>query len=162
MKEEIWKDIKGYERYYQVSNLGNIKNLKTKKTLKGFPNKKGYLSVKLYKLNANKTFFIHRLVAITFLENTFNKPQVNHINGVKTDNNVCNLEWCTNSENMNHRYTNGNTKKYSLYFDKIRNKWESYINHKGKKIHLGRFTDKEEALLAFEKKYIEINNFKPW
>lgn len=162
MQEELWKAIKGYEGLYQVSNLGKIKNLITNKILKGFYNKKGYLSVKLYNKNNTKTFYIHRLVALNFINNTENKLQVNHINGIKDDNNLSNLEWCTNVENMNHRYTSLGKEKYSLYFNKERNLWESYINYKGTKINLGRFKHKNDALKVFEEKYIELYNKKPW
>lgn len=162
MQEELWKDIKNYEFLYQVSNFGRIKNLVTNKILKGFYNKKGYLSVKLYKNKNTKTFFIHRLVALNFIDNPENKLQVNHINGIKDDNNLSNLEWSTNVENMNHRYTSLGKEKYSLHFNKEKNLWESYINYKGVKINLGRFKHKDDALKVFEEKYIELYNKKPW
>ena len=109
---EIWKDIIGYEGIYQVSNLGNVKSFHNSKINNGFvlkpsKSKKGYLIVYLSKNSIMKSIKIHRLVAIAFIENKSNKPQVNHINGNKTDNNVNNLEWVTNSENMLHAYSNG-------------------------------------------------------
>lgn len=108
---EIWKDIKGYEGIYQVSNLGRVKSLKrysnnnanTKdRLLKPSFNKKGYLRVVLCKngIQYNKT--IHRLVAEAFIPNPDNKPQVNHIDEDKTNNRISNLEWMTNKENRNH------------------------------------------------------------
>lgn len=99
--EEIWKDIKGYEGLYQVSNLGNVKRLKSKYVLEERLVRKEmqpiykYYSVLLSKHGNGKHYFIHRLVAQEFLPNENNYPCVNHKDGNKTNNNVENLEWCT-------------------------------------------------------------------
>lgn len=101
MEKELWKPIKGYEWLYEVSNLGNVRSLpnKTRKgirLLKKTPDVSyGYYIVNLYKNGKTVTFRVHRLVAETFLPNPNNYPVVNHINEIKTDNRVCNLEWCT-------------------------------------------------------------------
>lgn len=113
---EVWKDIKGYEEYYQVSNLGKVRSLP--RFVNGKNNslvfRKGriivggvmkyYKGVLLYKNNIRKTVKIHRLVAEAFLPNPNNLPQVNHKNGDKLDNRVENLEWCSAHENNLHKY----------------------------------------------------------
>lgn len=112
---EIWKEIKGFENY-QVSVFGHVKRIdciiENKKGVKYFYKEKilkqessrGYKRVTLSKNGITSRFMVHRLVAITFIDNTENKPCVNHINGVKTDNDYFNLEWCTYSENEQHSY----------------------------------------------------------
>lgn len=109
---EIWKGVVCYEELYQVSNLGRVKSLKTKiqrrdgvittkkeMILKQHNDTRGYLKVDLSKNNKNKNKMVHRLVAQAFISNPNNKETVNHINEIKTDNRVENLEWLTVQEN---------------------------------------------------------------
>lgn len=103
--EEIWLPIPNYINLYWISNLGNVKC--KNKQLKQRTNKKGYLKVRLYKNNKCKTFSIHRLVAINFIPNPDNLPQVNHKDGNKLNNTITNLQWCNNSENQLHAYKLG-------------------------------------------------------
>ena len=105
--QEKWKDIKGYEGLYQISNTGKVKSVNKHIILKPSKNRKGYLHIILCKNGKTKVGRIHRLVAQAFIPNAENKEQVNHINGIKTDNNVENLEWCTNGENQKHAFSLG-------------------------------------------------------
>lgn len=112
--EEVWKDVKDFEGLYQVSSLGNVKRLVSKRVLNErfigrFFDKDGYVKRILSKEGINYNFREHRLVASTFIENPENKPTVNHINGIKTDNRVENLEWNTQLENKQHAVNSGLT-----------------------------------------------------
>lgn len=105
MNEE-WKTIP-FNTNYEVSNLGRIKNKKTSHVLKEKDNGHGYKIVSLYNHAIRKVWYIHRVVAITFIPNPLNKPEVNHIDGNKGNNKISNLEWCTTSENGKHAYKIG-------------------------------------------------------
>jgi hypothetical protein len=104
---EIWKDIKGYEGIYQVSNLGRVKSLNYhrecyEKVLNQSTNKHGYLLAALCKNSNAKFFSVHRLVAQAFIPNPFNLPQINHKDENKKNNSIDNLEWCTAKYNNNY------------------------------------------------------------
>jgi hypothetical protein len=99
---EIWRDIPGYEGRYQASNLGRIRS-QQRGLLKPFINHNGYMVAPLTKEGEKVRTGAHRLVAQAFIPNPENKEQINHKNGIKTDNRVENLEWVTCSENNLHR-----------------------------------------------------------
>lgn len=117
-KDEVWKDIPGYVGHYQVSSLGNVRSVDREvhrggatgnicmsgKTLAQHRTPKGYCRVQLVLSGVAKNHMVHRLVADAFLKNLENKPVVNHINGIKHDNRLANLEWATHCENQIHAY----------------------------------------------------------
>ena len=108
MIKERWRNVKGFKGY-KISNHGRVKSYKrinSGKILEGTISK-GYLKVSLRKNNKGHIFLVHRLVALHFVPNHENKPQVNHIDGDKENNHVSNLEWCTPQENVTHAFLNG-------------------------------------------------------
>jgi hypothetical protein len=176
--QEEWKDIIGYEGYNQISNLGKVKFLERKvitemsygkkklvykeKILKCTVDKySGYCIVCLTKNKEHKKMRVHRLVAIHFIDNPLNKPDVNHIDGNRINNAIENLEWVNHRENMCH--CRKNIKKSSQYmgvsWNKEKNKWVSFIKIKGKSIYLGCFNTEEEAYNA-RVKYEQENNIE--
>jgi hypothetical protein len=121
---EVFKDVKGYEGLYQVSNFGRVKSCERmvnhykgnrivrEKILIQIIHK-GYNIVNLAKSNSIKTYRVHRLVAETFIDRDDFTLEVNHINGQKNDNRLINLEWCSRSYNQKHAYDNGLQKPYN-------------------------------------------------
>ena len=105
--EEIWRDIKGFEGKYMVSNLGRVKSLNYNKTgkekiMKGVPDGYGYFQLSLCKEGKVKNCRINRLVAQAFIPNPDNLPEVNHKDKIRTNNRVDNLEWCTTQYNVEY------------------------------------------------------------
>lgn len=156
IKEE-WKWIPYFEGYYKISTFGRIMSYmnnkrmerKQPKLLKFCKQPNGYKRIELRK-NCQKTYIsIHRLVAITFIPNPDNLPQVNHINEVKTDNSVWNLEWCTAKYNTN--YGSG---------IKRRLKTTDYISigNKIKGIHLNR-TDSSKSVYQYDLNFNLLNTY---
>ena len=121
IKEEIWRDVVGYEGLYKVSDMGRVKNvprtfkmkdgrnntIKKEVLMKFKVDKDGYFKLGLRKEGKQRHFFVHRLVAQAFVNNPNFKPQVNHIDGIKNNNSVSNLEWVTHQENRTHAAENG-------------------------------------------------------
>lgn len=129
LENEIWKPVpvEGFENQYQISSFGRIKSLERdiyysnrivhiqEKLLIPFIDRNGYLHISL---GRNNKYYIHRLVALAFISNPNNLPQVDHINTIKTDNSINNLRWCTSKENM----TNSLTKEHISNSVKLSNK----------------------------------------
>lgn len=106
--EEIWKDIPGYEGLYQVSNLGEVKGLYRRcygRVLSVAKNSKGYRYVCLYKDGKSKGIKVYRLVALAFLPNPDNLPEIDHIDGSRDNDIVSNLRWVSHQENINNPIT---------------------------------------------------------
>ena len=161
LNNEVWKDIPNYEGLYQASNLGRIKSLEKKrytgkdgKCIRVYPEKilkpttssnRGYMMVTLMNFGNPRYYTLHKLIALTFLENIENKPYVNHIDNNKYNNYVSNLEWVSERENNCHasKIKTSSSKYVGVHFYK--NKWKSQISINGKKVHLGTFTTEEEA-----------------
>jgi len=106
---EIWKDVDGYENYYRVSNNGKVLSVIKSKhiILKQRVTKYGYCAVNIRNEQNKRNVSVHRIVAIAFIPNPENKREVNHKDGIKTNNSIENLEWVTRSENCYHSYKTG-------------------------------------------------------
>ena len=107
MESEVWKPVVGYEGLYEVSNIGRVRSINFHKSgkakvMRPSLNTWGYLIVDLRKNNKRHSYAVHRLVALAFIPNPDNLPEINHKNEIKYDNTVDNLEWCTRKYNINY------------------------------------------------------------
>ncbi len=166
-EKEIWKDIPGYEGLYECSDLGRIKSLsngkyKKEKILKNSPNGHGYTKNQFSINGLDKTQMTHITVAKTFLgyKNENRSIVIDHINGIKNDNKLCNLRIVTARENVTTCYINKNRKTTSQHpgvsYHKRRRKYQSVIQVKGVRIYLGIFKEEIDAANAYQAKLKEI------
>jgi hypothetical protein len=164
--EEIWKPIQGYEGRYEVSNTGCVKSLKyrnsnrhqiLKPILLG-EKRRRYYYVILHNKNKYKHMRINRLVAIAFVPNPLNLPQVNHIDNDPLNNNDWNLEWMTNRQNATHAASlrKRSSQYIGVSWHKTRLVWMAGINVNGKLVNLGRFELEIDAAAAYQKALIEL------
>lgn len=169
LPNEIWKQHPEFDNY-AISSLGRIWSFRKSKVMKQFKQNCGYFQIQIINNFGKSTRFLtHRLVAITFISNTLNKPYVNHIDGNKNNNTLNNLEWVTNSENILHArqlglnpYNNptlnlklggkrkGTSKYFGVAWDKARQKWRSAVVYKGKSHKQRRFDCEIEAARHYD------------
>jgi hypothetical protein len=149
MQEEIYKIITGSENY-EVSSFGNIRNANTKRMLKHQIDKGGYCTVVIYCIDKRVAKKIHRLVAITFLENEDDKPCIDHIDGNRQNNHIENLRFATYSENSHNAKTRKDniSGHKGIRYDEITKRWRVRITIDGTQIHLGGYVNKEDAIQA--------------
>lgn len=132
---EIWKDIPWWEWLYTVSNFWRVICLSSWKLKKWWLSKCGYAHIWFWKKWNSKIYMIHRLVAIVFIKNVDNKPQVNHKDWDKQNNCSSNLEWVTCSENIKHAYKNWLMNGENAYFKKNPPHWKIWwLHHKSKSV----------------------------
>lgn len=147
------KDVVGYEKRYKVTRDGKVFSLISDRYLSTFLSEKGYETLTLSKKGIARKKRVARLVAEAFIPNPNKYKEVNHINCIKTDNRVENLEWCTRSQNVLHAYKNGlyKNKGIGVYLYKRTNKFYACIERKGKTIYGKYFDTKQEGIEAREK-----------
>ncbi len=190
---EIWKEIPNFEGYYEASNKGKIRSMqrsvpnsekgnrlsKAKEIAQNPTTRSNYLYVQLWKHNKVHRMSVHRMVALTFIPNPINKPEVNHIDGNKINNLVDNLEWVTSSENKRHALKTGLRKNdahvekqigtkynavskyHNVTYDKSRNQWKASIKAEGKMLFQKRFKYEDDAAKYINKMIDELKLNRP-
>ncbi len=155
---EEYRKIEGYDNY-SVSNRGNVSDDKTGRIMSPSKNQYGYLEVNLHKEGKQKSYLIHRLVGLAFLENPDNLLEIDHINQIKTDNRIENLRWCSRSNKCrNKKKREGTSSQFKgVCWDKKTNKWTAQITLNGTPKYLGRFEIEEEAHTRWCEAVIENN-----
>ena len=165
LNDEQWLPVVGFENFYIVSTTGKVRSLRRNKQLaENTTGTSKYMYVKLTVKMRLYNRSVHRLVAQAFVQNPGNKPMVNHIDGNKLNNNACNLEWVTCSENHHHAFATGlrsresaktqlgkkwgdMSKYHNVTYDAERNKWKMSLKLDGKVVVQKRFTSEQDAAL---------------
>lgn len=168
MKKERWLSVVGFEGLYEVSDLGRVKSVKrtcphrfngtrvvNERVLKLSTSYTGYCSAKLHNHDGGKTMNIHKLVARAFLG--VKKADVDHINGVRNDNRLENLRYCTRSQNLaNSKKRKGSSQFKGVSFRKDIGKWKAQITMNYKNISLGCFDSEKDASIAYREASVKI------
>ena len=153
-----FKNIKDYEGLYMINSNGDIYNCKRKNLMKSLICKgNGYFKIGLTKNNKQKTYLLHRLIAIHFIENPNNYELVDHIDNNRINNKLDNLRWVDYSGNIRNR-TIKRTQDLPRGVYKDYNRYKTCISLNNKQIYLGMFKTVEEASEAYEKKFKEFMN----
>lgn len=170
---EVWLPVVGYEGYYEVSSLSRVRSVervvnegkKGAYLAKGVVLRPGLGGTGYYTVSlCGKSYKLHRLVAIAFIENPLNKDFVNHKNGIKTDNRIENLEWCTSVENNRHAFASGlkpNTMGENHWLSKLNPQKVKQI----RKYYSGNIYTQIELCKMYSLSPCTINNvvhFKSW
>jgi hypothetical protein len=155
---ECWRSVSGHINY-QISNIGRVRNATTGRILKPDTSGRGYFTIRLSMGGTSTKFVIHRLVAQEFIENPAEKPYVDHIDGVRTNNCVSNLRWVSQSENnMNSRKTN--SRKSSIYkgvaWDSHHARWRVQIMKDKTSYFAGHYHNEKDAARAYNAKAVEL------
>lgn len=171
-QEEIWKDVPGYEGYYQVSNLGNVKSLSRrislyrgsfmcKEKILKFSIQKGYAQCILFKNRERKNFKLHQLVAMAFLNHVLcgHERVVDHIDNNTLNNKLSNLQVITARENLSRSRKNKTSKYTGVHWSKEQGKFIANIYINGRQKHLGCFNSDIDAFSAYKKALSDYNNF---
>ncbi len=154
----IWAQIKGYPKY-EISICGQVRNFKTKRILKPDISSKGYYRIGLQNNSQCKTkHYIHRLVLINFIPNIENYDCVDHINGIRLDNTISNLRWCSNQQNCYNRSVSkrNSSSIKGVTWTQDKKRWRALISFDGKRIHIGYFINLEDAIIARKQKAKEL------
>jgi hypothetical protein len=156
---EKWKDIKGYEGVYQVSDLGRVKSLRYGNILNPYIGNHGYMVVNLSENKRRTTIMVHILVAESFLNHSSNRGYVvDHINNNQKDNTLSNLQVITHRENC----TKDRKKNIGTSYNKNNNKWIAMISIDKKQTYLGSFDTEERASIAYDFALTQLDKLKEY